>query len=290
MLSPYTWGRSAWKKRLYWWAVERRNLSGARAIHATSSAEADEVKALRLPPSVRTVVIPNGVDNAAWEVESRADYLRQRCGGRAGDRPIVLFLSRLHPKKGIVDLLIPAFSRLRTDAFLVIAGGVDEHAPEHEAEVRAALKRFNLADRVALLGSVLPAERWWLYDGASVFVLPSRSENFGVVVAEAMARGVSVVVSQEVQACEHVKQADGGCVVSLDVDELGTTLEKLFREPNTRHALGQNGAEYARTNLNWDRIAAALIEVYDATVKPVAVRYPDERSLSFGQARCKHRG
>ena len=284
MLSPYTWGRSAWRKRLYWWAVERRNLASARTVHVTSTAEALEVAALQLHPAPSTTVIPEGVEDAAWNVPPRPDYLRQRWGGRAGDRPIVLFLSRLHPKKGIVDFLLPAFASLRGDAFLVVAGGADEHAPEHEAEVRASVERLGLADRVALVGSVPPAERWWLFDGADVFVLPSHSENFGIVVAEAMARGVPVVVSNEVQACEHVKRADAGRVVSLSVDELARTLDDLLAEPGMRRAFGRNGAEYARAHLNWDRIAASLVEVYESLASS-----PEVRRARVG-VRCEHRG
>jgi glycosyltransferase involved in cell wall biosynthesis len=268
MLSPYTWGRSAWKKRLYWWTVERRNLVNACFIQATSTAEADEVKALRLPSSVRTIVIPNGVDDAAWEVERRPEYLRQRCGTRAGSRPIVLFLSRLHPKKGIVDFLLPAFARLQTDAFLAIAGGVDEHAPEHEAEVRAAVERLNLPDRVALLGTVTPAERWWLYDGAAVFVLSSRSENFGIVVAEAMARGVPVVVSEDVQACEHVRRADAGLVVPLEVARVAEAIEKTLVSDGGSATWSENGAHYTKMHLRWDSIAFSLCQQYESAVAP----------------------
>jgi glycosyltransferase involved in cell wall biosynthesis len=284
MLSPYTWGRSPWRKRLYWWAVERRNLASACKVHVTSTAEADEVAALQLRPSPDTVIVPEGVDDSAWQIRQRPDYLRQRCRGRAGDRPTVLFLSRLHPKKGIVDFLLPAFARLRRDAFLVVAGGADEHAPEHEAEVRAAVERFGVADRVALVGSVSPAERWWLFDGADVFVLPSRSENFGIVVAEAMARSVPVVVSNEVQASEHVKRADAGRVVSLSLDELARTVDDLLAEPSARRVLGHNGAEYARAYLNWDRIAASIVEVYEAVASS-----PTARRVAVG-ARCEHRG
>jgi glycosyltransferase involved in cell wall biosynthesis len=280
MLSPYTWGRSAWKKQLYWWAVERRNLAGARAIHVTSTAEAAEVRALRLPATVRTVIVPNGVDAAAWGVELRPDHLRQRCGGRAGDRPIVLFLSRLHPKKGIVRYLLPAFARLKTDAFLAIAGGADEHAPEHEAEVQAAVQQLGLDDRVALLGPVSPDERWWLYDGAAVFVLPSRSENFGIVVTEAMARGVPVVVSNAVQACEHVKQAGGGRIVSLDEENVATALDEILTHMETGKILGQNGRGYVRRHLSWDRIAATLLQLYNTTASSTLASNPCESLIS----------
>jgi glycosyltransferase involved in cell wall biosynthesis len=262
MLSDYTWSRSPWKKRLYWLAVERRNLAGARWVHVTSPAEADEVAALRLPSAVGTAVIPQGVDDAAWHVEPWPEYLRQRCGDRAGDRPIVLFLSRLHPKKGITDYLLPAFARLKGDAFLAIAGGPDEHEPLYEAQVRAAVERLGLSERVALLGPVPPEERWRLLDGAAVFTLPSHSENFGIAVAEAMARGVPVVVSEGVQASEHVVRAGAGRVVPLEVDVLAGTLEDLIENPGDRAAMGRCGREYGRSRLSWDRVAKDISGLY----------------------------
>jgi glycosyltransferase involved in cell wall biosynthesis len=262
MLSPYTWERGAWKKRLYWLAVERRNLTHARWIHVTSPAEAREVEALRLPARVHPVVIPQGIDEGAWQTEVRPDYLRKRCGGRAGDRPIVLFLSRLHPKKGIVDYLLPAFARLRTDAFLAIAGGADEHEPGYEAQVRAAVDRLGLSGRVALLGPVTAAERWWLFDGAALFVLPSHSENFGIVVTEAMARGLPVVVSNTVQACDHVAQAGAGRVVPLQVGAVTAAVEELLGNVQDRSAMGQRGGQYVREQLSWGQVTRSIASHY----------------------------
>ncbi len=135
MLSAYTWGRTAWQKRLYWSLIERKNLEAAARFHVTSSGEAAEVARLHLHSAGVAVVIPHGVESAAWKAEPQPKRLRHLCGPQAGKLPIILFLSRLHPKKGLVDLLLPAFARLHADAFLAIAGGPDEHALGHEAEI-----------------------------------------------------------------------------------------------------------------------------------------------------------
>jgi glycosyltransferase involved in cell wall biosynthesis len=258
MLSPYTWERGAWKKRLYWLAVERRNLAGARWIHVTSPGEAEEVKALGMAPLAPPGVIPEGVNEAVWQTEPRPYYQRCRCGAIAGDRPIVLFLSRLHPKKGVTDYLLPAFARLRADAFLAIAGGPDEHEPGYEREVRAAVERLGLSERVALLGPVRPAERWWLFDGATLFVLSSHSENFGIVVTEAMARGVPVVVSEPVQCGEHVVKAGAGRVVPLRVDAFADALGELLSSPAACSTMAQGGTRYLKSHLSWDKIGKAI--------------------------------
>jgi len=267
MLSAYTWGRTAWQKRLYWSMIERRNLNTACRFHVTSVGEAAEVARLALRRTARTVVIPHGVEPAAWQTERQPERLRQLCGGRAGERPIILFLSRLHPKKGLVDLLLPALARLRSDAFLAIAGGADDHAPGHEAEVRAAIDTLRLNDRVAVLGRISPTDRWSLFDGAAVFALPSHSENFGIVVAEAMARGTPVVVSEEVQSCEHVNVAKAGRVVPLDVDALAGALDELLVEPIGRAAIGERGWRYARDHFCWDQVALRIRAMYEGCLR-----------------------
>ena len=185
MLSQYTWSRSWLKKRAYWWLIERRNVLGAAGFHATSGVEREDIRACGVRAPI--AVIPLGVEQPALDKPADPAWLRRQCGPSAGEKPIILFLSRLHPKKGVADFLLPAFARLRTSAFLAIAGGVDDSTPGHGDEIRSVASQLGVNDRIALIGPVAPADRWAAFDGAAVFCLPSRSENFGLVVAEAMA-------------------------------------------------------------------------------------------------------
>jgi glycosyltransferase involved in cell wall biosynthesis len=260
MLSNYSWNRQGWKKRLYWNLVEKRTIQHAAVFHATSDAEAEEIRAAR--SDARVFVIPNGVEDAAFAVPSDPTALRQHCGPNVGDLPILLFLSRLHPKKGIVDRLLLAVASMRSPCFLAIAGGEDPHAPSYEREVRQAIERLGLRQRVALLGPVASADRWAMFDGADVFVLPSHSENFGVVVGEAMARGCPVVVTDAVQSCEHVRAAGAGEVVPGDVAALATALERMISQPELRRAYGEVGRVYAQVHFRWDRIAEQIHQMY----------------------------
>ncbi len=218
MLSAYTWSRRWGVRQLYWIGCEHRTIRNARAFLATSQDEAKECALAR--PGAKTVVIPNGVDAEAWEMPKDPSVLRCLCGPKAGDRPILLFLSRIHPKKGIADLLLPALTQMKEDVFLAIAGGVDPHEAGYLELVEREIDRLGLGNRVALLGPIAAAQRWHLFDGAIAFVLPSHSENFGIVVAEAMVRGCPVVVSAAVQAAEHVEAAGAGIVVPLLVESL----------------------------------------------------------------------
>jgi glycosyltransferase involved in cell wall biosynthesis len=259
MFSDYSWGKSWLKKRLYWWLTERRNVRQAAAFHVTSPEEQQEV--LRLGVRAPVEVIPLGVEAEAWSTPAESGWLRQQCP-QAGDRPIVLFLSRLHPKKGVTDLLLPAFAKLAPDCFLVIAGGEDGQAAWYAAQVEDAVGRLGLRDRVALLGPVPPARRWAALDGAALFVLPSHSENFGQAVTEAMARGVPVVVTSGVQVAEHVAASGGGVVVPPDAAALAQALGIWLADPARRAAAAANGRRYTRATFSWRRTAELLGDLY----------------------------
>jgi glycosyltransferase involved in cell wall biosynthesis len=262
MLSEYCLNSRAFKKRLYWALVEGRTIRRAAGFHVTGEDEVRDVRAVR--PDARTFLIPQAIDADAFAAPVDPHGLRKRCGDAAGDRPIVLFLGRLHPVKGLADLLLPAFSRLRTDAFLAIAGGPDAQAPGYDQTVREAIGRLGLAGRVALLGPVPPAGRWQLFDGAAAFVLPSHSENFGMVVAEAMARGCPVVVTEAVQAHPHVTAAGAGRVVPCHPGALADALEDQLTHAAARARLGDAGRRYVRSQLTWDRVAERLHGMYQS--------------------------
>lgn len=259
MLSDYSWRKSFLKKHVYWWLQERFNVRNASGFHVTSSGERDEVS--RLGVDAKIEVIPLGIGSDAWSAPVEPNWLRELCP-QSGSRPIVLYLSRLHPKKGITDFLLPAFRRLKTDAFLVIAGGDDDHAPGFTQQVQAEVIRLGLQDKVALIGAVERGRRWAAFDGADLFALPSHSENFGIVVAEAMARGKPVVISNGVQFCEHVTASNAGEVVSLDVEILAASLDSWLGDASKRERAGQLGKQYIQKNFTWARTAERLVELY----------------------------
>ncbi len=260
MLSEYSWQRSAWKKRAYWWAVERRNVLGAAALHATSAGERADI--LKCGVTAPVIDVPLGIEPAAFDVPARPDWLRSKCGPRAGDRPIVLFLSRLHPKKGVVDLLLPAFAQLKTPAHLAIAGGVDDSTPGYGIEVERTIAALALGERVSLLGPIAPADRWAAYDGAAVFCLPSHSENFGIVVIEAMARGCPVVATRAVEAIEHAVAAGCGRSVPLEVGAISIALEEYLECPRPREIPHRERIGH----LTWPGIATRIASLYSTVL------------------------
>lgn len=276
MLSSYTWSRRGWAKRLYWWLLERDTVCGAAGFHVTSTEEAGEIEAMH--SGARTFVIPNGVDDAAFRMPIDREVLRRRCGPAAQGKPLLLFLSRLHPKKGVTDLLLPALARMRREAFLALVGGPDEHAPGYQQEIVRAVEQLGLSGRVALLGAVTPQERWASYDGAALFVLPSHSENFGIVVVEAMARGLPVVVSDAVQASEHVRACGAGVVVPRTVEAWVAALEQLLDDPDLA-SRGRAGRDYATAQLTWDGVARQIETMYQMCLAPSVAAFSHGTSL-----------
>ncbi len=194
MLSDYSWSRKRLLRYGYWWLREQHNVAYASAFHCTSETEAGEVGRLGVARKSRAIieVIPNGVDDAAWTVPVDRNLLRHRCRSTlgyavVGQRKIMLFLSRLHPKKGIIDLLLPAFAEFKRSQqspeqlpILAIVGGADDHAPNHEHEIRQAITQLGLAQDAVLLGAVPARDRWAMFDGADLFVLPSKSRTLAL--------------------------------------------------------------------------------------------------------------
>lgn len=264
MLSAYSWDHGWARKRAYWWAADRATVRGAAAIHVTSRTEADEVWACGVKAPV--VVLPHGLAAEAFTTPARPDWLRERCGPTVGSRSIVLFLSRLHPKKGLAAVLVPAVARLPGEPFLAVVGGPDELAPRYETEIRRSIARHGLAARTALLGQVEPADRWAAFDGAAVLGLPSAHENFGVVVPEALARGCPAVVSDRVAAGEYVAASGAGAVVAPTVEAVAAALEAELNDPAGRSARGAAGRSLVRERLTWDTVATELHALYGRLV------------------------
>ncbi|MBK8907413.1 MAG: glycosyltransferase [Rhodospirillales bacterium] len=182
MLVPDLIWRKNWMAKMAWISLfERRNIENAEAIHFTSQHEEKEFRALRLKHR-RAVVIPNIVD------PPHADDLIKSGGNWLPNSRFILFLGRVSQEKGL-DRLIPAMAAVR-DADLVIVGNDEE---EYQRSLKGLAFREGVADRVHFLGPVHGPEKWSWLRAAAMLVLPSYSENFGMVVLEAMAVGCPVV-------------------------------------------------------------------------------------------------
>jgi glycosyltransferase involved in cell wall biosynthesis len=263
-LNVYTFQKSKWKKRIYWWLRERNNVRYASAFHVNTDRERDEV--LLLGVTVPVEIIPLGIGNDAFETPADPNSLREQCP-QASNRPILLFLSRLDPKKGITQFLLPALARMRTDAFLAIVGGADDNAPEFVRHIESEVGRLGLGQKVALLGPVPPQRRWAAFDGAELFVLPSLDENFSFVAAEAMARCRPVIVTPGVEFGAYVTAAKAGVVVRADAGELADCLDQWLSDPSRCAVAGRAGRQYIQDHFTWRQTAERLINLYQRVVR-----------------------
>jgi glycosyltransferase involved in cell wall biosynthesis len=237
------WGmrnRRRWLKRLSFRMIESRILRGAAGVHYTSEQEA--VEAERLGVRHHRHVIPNPVDLPAAP-EGRGAY--RAAHPELDGRTIVLFLSRLDPKKGL-DLLLPAFALVRAqhpEAILVVAG---EGEPAFVSSLKRRASRLCPDAGIIWTGHLSGDNKRDLLADADVFVLPSYSENFGVAVVEAMGAGVPVIVSDQVGIHREISRAEAGIVVECSVEQLASALAKAVHDAPLRTRMGANAAGLAR--------------------------------------------
>ena len=256
MLDPWCLAQGRLKKKIYIALRLRRDLDACSAIHFTTPIERDLVAPLgfRAP----AIVEPNGVDLAEFDALPAPGTFR-RAHPPVGDRRIVLFLSRVHPKKGL-DVLIPAFAAAADrDACLVIAGP-DEAG--YGATVRSMIESHGLVDRVVMTGLLPGAERLAAYVDAELFVLPSYQENFGVVVVEALAAGTPVIISDQVNLHPEITEASVGAVTTTTPASVTEALDRWLADDDARAAMAARCRPFVQERFDWNRIAARWLQRY----------------------------
>ncbi|NEO83105.1 MAG: glycosyltransferase [Spirulina sp. SIO3F2] len=243
-------------KQVYGYCLERPNLAGAAALHFTSRQEAEISE--RYGTNPMSLVIPLGVPLPDLPVPGQA---RQRWQIPT-DVPIVLYMSRIDPKKGI-ELLIDALALLQAQsiAFHLVLAGSNAQDPNYEALIHNYASQ-QLGQQVTIPGFVSGQEKQALLRDANLFVLPSYYENFGIAVAEAMAAEIPVVISDQVHIWEAVQQARAGWISQCRLDTLTDVLTNALSDPTARQERGKNAYHLAKTAYSWDAIAAELLTAY----------------------------
>jgi glycosyltransferase involved in cell wall biosynthesis len=245
--------------RAFWW--------GAAQIVATSEMEQQELLADGVPPG-KLVIRHNGID------PRESSSLPPRGAFRAKwkvspDEPLILFLSRLIPRKG-ADILIEAFARVCPDSGrLVIAG--PEGEPGYRAYLERCAKRSGVETRVIFAGPVFDEEKKALLADADLFVLPSRYENFANAPAEAMACGIPVIITT---ACGIRSLVEGraGLVIAPQKEALVEALRTLLHD-KALYARFKDGCRPVAAELSWDRLTEQMEGYYsEALAKTDAIQ------------------
>jgi glycosyltransferase involved in cell wall biosynthesis len=241
MLDPWfvkTYRLKAIFKQISWWFCEGPVLNNARAVFFTTEEERTLARGVFHPYRVRERVVGLGTSDIQGDAARQSEAFRAQMP-RLGSRPYLLYLSRIHPKKGC-DLLIEAFAAAmpaRPGLQLVIAGP-DQTGWRQQLEKRAG--ELGIADSIHWPGMLSGDVKWGAFRGAEAFVLPSHQENFGVVVAEAMAAGRPALITNKVNIWREVEESGGGLVESDDVEGITRLLRQfLSMTEETRAEMGR---------------------------------------------------
>lgn len=250
MLEPWAIQHKGGKKRLALALYQRRDLATARVLVATAEQEYANLRALGLRQPI--AIIPNGVPLPA------ADAAPARPPRPAGAPRTVLFLSRVQGKKGLLNL-IDAWAQVRpVDWRLQIAGPEEDG---HLAEVLARARQAGVSEAVEYVGMVDGEAKSALYHAADLFVLPTFSENFGVVVTEALAHGLPVITTHGAPWAD-LPAFGCGWWIPIGVEPLADALRAAMNLTDTeRAAMGARGLAYVR-RYDWAQIADDMAAVY----------------------------
>lgn len=252
MLSPHgamsSWalGRSALMKTIFWKLLQGPAVRVAACFHATAESEYADIRRLGFKQPV--CIIPCGVNMQPLEQK------------QAGGRRQLLFLGRIHPKKG-VDNLLHAWQAVEhkfQDWDLVVAG------PDNAgylAEMQALAEKLQLR-QIVFRGALFGDEKLQAYRDASLYVLPTHSENFGITVAEALAAGTPAIVTHGAPWAGLAEQG-AGWWVEIGVAPLTACLEQaLSTTPQRLSEMGKAGHDWMERDFSWERISAQSLVTY----------------------------
>ena len=256
MLEPWALKHKRFKKDVAWWLYQRRDLKQARCHITTSAAEARSLQHLGLGVPVATV--PNGVDVP----EQPRHFASESDNGERRVRT-ALFLGRIYPIKGL-PMLIEAWSRVRPVGWRLRIAGPDEAG--HQKQVERAVSAAGLGDVVSFTGPIEPEIRAAAFFDADLFVLPTLSESFGMVVAEALAHSLPVLTTT---AAPWSILQERGCGWSVDatVDGISEGLRQATGlDSEALRDMGKNGRAFVIEKFSWKSVADRMLSTYEEVV------------------------
>ncbi len=259
MLEPWALKNSRLKKFVAARLFEDGNLMHAACLHALCVPEARNFRHYGLKNPI--AVIPNGVDLEPFKNLPEGDPTGDRFPQLKG-RKRILFLSRIHPKKGLPNLL-QAWRKLCSTfpAWHLTIAGPDELG--HEQELKALAVTLGLEKNVSFLGPLYGPEKIAALAGSDLFVLPSFSEGFSMAILEAAAAGLPVLLTKECNFTE-LATANAAVEVSPAVASVEAGLRRLLEMTDTeRTALGKRGRALVEGSYTWPAVARQMLSVYE---------------------------
>jgi len=256
---PWILNRSRWKKRLAHWLFEDANLRHTRLWRALTDKEAGQIRACGITAPI--VVAPNGLNLEQYpEPERRDDPIETPLIPRlAKNKRRLLFLGRIHPKKGL-DLLLSAWAGLGSvqKNWELVVAGPDENG--HLAELRESVQTPGGPEDIRFTGPVTGKAKTDLLYSADLFVLPSYSEGFSMSLLEAMACEVPVVATAACNFSE-ITAAQAGWECDCTRESLTGTLHRaLDEDESARKQRGRNGRQLVRERYTWPSTLSLLLQ------------------------------
>ena len=256
MLEPWAFQSKGWKKKLYWQLLEKPRFAQAQCLRALTKAEGEQFRALGL--RVPVAVIPNGV---TIPQAMTPEPFFERFPTLRGQR-ILLFLGRIHPKKG-VHMLCQTWAKMRRefpDAHLVMAG---PDLDGIQAELEAQVNRDGAASQVTFTGMLRGEEKWGALSAATVFLLPSYSEGFSMAVLEALGAGLPAILSKQCYFPE-VEQYRCGWVIEANAASVETAIrECMGLSAAERHGMSDRARRLIAERFSWPVIGERTAAVLD---------------------------
>lgn len=260
MLEPWAWRHKRWKKWPWYHLFERRHLSGASRLLATSEAEARNLKGFL--PSGNCHTLPLGLTT-----DCQPDYTaaRRRLGWCESE-VVLLFLSRVHPKKGL-HLLLRALAGLEPSAvrnlrLVIVGGGEDRYVRELKTFVQ---RQSNRLPRVDWLGEIWGDGKWVYFQGADLFCLPSFSENFGLAVLEALQVGTRILTTDQTP-WDMVRTLGAGMIVQPTERAIKSALVEFLAKPEWTTEERATLASRIQEQFSWESVGPAYLRFYEAIV------------------------
>lgn len=259
MLEPYILKRNSLKKKLAMFLYQNKAILSVNYLHTTAQSELDQVR--NLGYKQLSGMIPNGIDIS--EIEKKQNPFNERVKN-------ILFLSRVHPKKGI-EILIDSVSKLNTYKINITIAGEGEasyiHKLKNYAKEKQVMQFFNF------VGGLYGEEKKRVFQNADLFVLPTYSENFGIVIVEALASNIPVITTKGTP-WEELNLYKCGWWINLSEENLkNTILEAINKSPKELEEMGEKGRVLVEEKYEIKQVTGQMSEFYkwvndDASLKP----------------------
>ncbi len=254
LLCEWSLQQSKFRKQIYLNVIERSNLLHCQSLHFTAPQEQSEFNLLGL--NIPSFILPHGVQIPTQiPAQSQLHEILQ-----IPDRyPILLFMSRIHPKKGL-EYLIYALSKLKKYNFALVIAGSGEL--EYVQQIQDLLVTQGISDRTYLVGFVKGETKNLYLQGADLFTLTSYSENFCIAAIESLAAGTPVLITDGVAIAPMVQEQNIGYVTKLEINAIVATIQEFLDHPQIAKQKGDRAQQYIAEHYAWAKIAHNLATIY----------------------------